>query len=74
MRRARATYTFIKRGVSAVMYLAGSLLFQELEAMEECVACLQRASDLARDNKQHFGDDIAAATRIAKRKRWNALG
>lgn len=46
---------------------------QELEAMDECVACLQRASDLARDNKQHFGDDIAAATRIAKRKRWNAL-
>jgi len=46
---------------------------QELDAMDECVACLQRASDLARENKQHFGDDIAMATRIAKRKRWNAL-
>ena len=47
---------------------------QELDAMDECVACLQRASDLARENRQHFGDDIAMATRIAKRKRWNALG
>jgi len=45
---------------------------QELDSMDECVACLQRASDLARDDKQHFGDDIAMATRIAKRKRWNA--
>lgn len=45
---------------------------QELDSMDECVACLQRASDLAQENKQHFGDNIALATRIAKRKRWNA--
>lgn len=29
------------------------------------------ASDLAREQKLNFGDDIAAQIRVARKKRWN---
>jgi len=32
---------------------------------------LQRANDLAREQKLNFGDDIAVQLRIARKKRWN---
>ncbi|KFM65386.1 STIP1 and U box-containing protein 1, partial [Stegodyphus mimosarum] len=42
----------------------------ELENFDEAIKYLQRASDLAKDQKLNFGDDIASELRIAKKKRW----
>lgn len=45
----------------------------ELESYDEAIKYLQRASDLAKDQKLNFGDDIANQLRIAKKKRWTVL-
>ncbi|XP_015920351.1 E3 ubiquitin-protein ligase CHIP [Parasteatoda tepidariorum] len=42
----------------------------ELESYDEAIKYLQRASDLAKDQKLNYGDDIASQLRIAKKKRW----
>lgn len=40
---------------------------------DEAIANYQQAFELAKEQKLNFGDDIAAALRSAKKKRWNAL-
>ncbi|GFS53452.1 STIP1 homology and U box-containing protein 1 [Nephila pilipes] len=42
----------------------------ELENYDEAIKYLQRASDLAKEQRLNFGDDIASQLRIAKKKRW----
>lgn len=43
----------------------------EQEYYDEAIKHLHRASDLAREQKLNFGDDIAAQLRIARKRRWN---
>ncbi|GIY82388.1 STIP1 homology and U box-containing protein 1 [Caerostris darwini] len=42
----------------------------ELENYDDAIKYLQRASDLAKEQRLNFGDDIACQLRIAKKKRW----
>jgi len=55
--------------VKGHFFLGQALL--ELEAYDEAIKHLQRASDLAKEQKLNFGDDIACQLRMAKKKRWN---
>ncbi len=55
--------------VKGHFYLGKALL--ERESTDEAIKHLQRASDLAREQKLNFGDDIAVQLRIARKKRWN---
>lgn len=50
-------------------FLGQSLL--ELEYFDEAIKHLQRACDLAKEQKKNFGDDIALQLRAARKKRWN---
>lgn len=43
----------------------------ELVLYDEAIKHLQRAHDLAREQKRNFGDDIASQLRLARKKRWN---
>lgn len=43
----------------------------ETESYDEAIKHLQRASDLAKDQKLNFGDDIASALRLARKKRFS---
>nr|XP_021325787.1 E3 ubiquitin-protein ligase CHIP isoform X1 [Danio rerio] len=45
----------------------------ELENYEEAIGNLQRAYNLAKEQRLNFGDDIPSALRIAKKKRWNSI-
>ncbi|XP_013771924.1 E3 ubiquitin-protein ligase CHIP-like [Limulus polyphemus] len=45
----------------------------ELENFDDAIKYLQRASDLAKEQRLNFGDDIACQLRIAKKRRWNVL-
>lgn len=45
----------------------------ETENYDEAIKHLQRASDLAKEQKMNFGDDIASALRTARKKRFAAL-
>lgn len=45
----------------------------ELNLFDEAIASLMRANDLAKEQKLNFGDDIAGALRMAKKRRWNAI-
>ncbi|KAB0793883.1 hypothetical protein PPYR_13503 [Photinus pyralis] len=45
----------------------------ETENYDEAIKHLQRASDLAREQKLNFGDDIASALRLARKKRFSVL-
>lgn len=45
----------------------------ELDCCEEAIKHLQKASDLAKDQKLNFGDDIAYQLRLARKKRWLIL-
>lgn len=45
----------------------------EEEKYDEAIVSFKIAHDLAREQKVNFGDDIAAALRAAKKKRWNVL-
>ncbi|VDH89038.1 E3 ubiquitin-protein ligase CHIP-like [Mytilus galloprovincialis] len=45
----------------------------ELGLYDEAIASLMRANDLAKEQKLNFGDDIAGALRMAKKRRWNAI-
>jgi len=56
--------------VKGHFYLGKALL--EKDSLEEAIKHLQRANDLAREQKQNFGDDIAVQLRMARKKRWNA--
>ncbi|XP_065911680.1 E3 ubiquitin-protein ligase CHIP-like [Dysidea avara] len=43
----------------------------ELENYDEAIQALKIAHNLAREQGKNFGDDITAAIRLAKKKRWN---
>lgn len=45
----------------------------ELENFDDAIKYLQRASDLAKEQRLNFGDDIAGQLRVAKKKRWAVL-
>lgn len=45
----------------------------EMDLYDEAIKHLQRAHDLARDQKRNFGDDIALQLRLARKKRWNVM-
>lgn len=49
-------------------FLGQSLM--ELEAYDEAIKHLQRAYDLAKEQKRNFGDDIAIQLRLARKKRF----
>jgi len=55
--------------VKGHFYLGKALL--EKDSLDESIKHLQRANDLAREQKQNFGDDIAVQLRMARKKRWN---
>jgi len=57
--------------VKGHFFLGQALL--ELDSCDEAIVHLQRAHDLAKDQKLNFGDDIASQLRLAKKKRWNIL-
>ncbi|KAM4598194.1 E3 ubiquitin-protein ligase CHIP-like isoform 1-T2 [Polymixia lowei] len=45
----------------------------EMENYDEAIGNLQRAYNLAKEQRLNFGDDIPSALRIAKKKRWNCM-
>merc|ERR1712062_32838 len=55
--------------VKGHFYLGKALL--EKDNVDEAIKHLQRANDLAREQKLNFGDDITIQLRIARKKRWN---
>lgn len=55
--------------VKGHFFLGQALL--ELDSLDEAVLHLQRAAELAKDQKLNFGDDIAVQLRIARKRRWN---
>lgn len=55
--------------VKGHFYLGKALL--ERDSLDEAIKHLQRANDLAKEQKLNFGDDIAIQLRIARKKRWN---
>ncbi|GAB6025943.1 STIP1 y and U box-containing protein 1 [Chamberlinius hualienensis] len=57
--------------VKGHFFLGQSLM--EMDCCDEAIVHLQRASDLAKEQKLNFGDDIALQLRLAKKKRWNIL-
>ncbi|GLV34628.1 STIP1 homology and U-box containing protein 1 [Carabus blaptoides fortunei] len=54
--------------VKGHFFLGQALL--EMECYDESIKHLQRASDLAKEQKLNFGDDIACQLRLAKKKRF----
>ena len=42
----------------------------EIESLDEAIEHIQRAIDLAKEQKDSYGDDITTQLRIAKKKRW----
>lgn len=59
------------KSVKGHFFLAHGYLENNL--FDEAIANYQQAFELAKEQKLNFGDDIAAALRAAKKKRWNAL-
>ncbi|PSN34119.1 E3 ubiquitin-protein ligase CHIP [Blattella germanica] len=55
--------------VKGHFFLGQALL--EMDNYDEAIKHLQRAKDLAREQKLNFGDDIASQLRAARKKRWN---
>jgi len=55
--------------VKGQFFLGQALL--ELDSFDESIMHLQRASELAKEQKLNYGDDIAVQLRIARKKRWN---
>lgn len=60
-----------KNLVKGHFFLGQSLM--EMELYDEAIKHLQRAHDLAREQKRNFGDDIASQLRLARKKRWNVM-
>nr|CAD7269957.1 unnamed protein product [Timema shepardi] len=54
--------------VKGHFFLGQALL--EMDSYDEAIKHLQRANDLAREQKLNFGDDIACQLRAARKKRW----
>jgi len=59
------------KSVKGHFFLAHGYLEHNL--FDEAIANYQQANELAKEQKLNYGDDIAAALRSAKKKRWNAL-
>jgi len=59
------------KSVKGHFFLAQAYLEHQL--YDEAIANFTQAQELAKDQKLNFGDDITAALRTAKRKRWNQL-
>ncbi|XP_041062012.1 E3 ubiquitin-protein ligase CHIP isoform X2 [Cetorhinus maximus] len=59
------------QSVKAHFFLGQCLL--EMENYDEAIGNLQRAYNLAKEQRLNFGDDIPSALRIAKKKRWNSI-
>ncbi|XP_065836204.1 E3 ubiquitin-protein ligase CHIP-like [Oscarella lobularis] len=57
--------------VKAHFFLGRSLFEKDL--YDESIAALKRAFDLAKEKKMNFGDEIASALRLARKKRWQAI-
>lgn len=57
--------------VKGHFFLGQALL--ELDSFDDAIKHLQRAHDLAREQKLNFGDDVASQLRMGKKKRWNVL-
>ena len=55
---------------SFLLVFSGKALL-ERDSLDEAIKHLQRANDLAKEQKLNFGDDIAIQLRIARKKRWN---
>lgn len=55
--------------VKGHFFLGQALL--EMDNYDEAIKHLQRANDLAKEQKLNFGDDIACQLRAARKKRWN---
>ena len=51
------------------IFFSGKALL-ERDNLDEAIKHLQRANDLAKEQKLNFGDDIAIQLRIARKKRW----
>ena len=51
-------------------FITGKALLEK-DNVDEAIKHLQRANDLAREQKLNFGDDITIQLRIARKKRWN---
>ncbi|XP_049802897.1 uncharacterized protein LOC126237122 isoform X1 [Schistocerca nitens] len=49
-------------------FLGQALL--EMDNYDEAIKHLQRANDLAKEQKLNFGDDISSQLRAARKKRW----
>lgn len=60
-----------KNLVKGHFFLGQCLL--EMQLFDEAIKHLQRAHDLAREQKRNFGDDIASQLRVARKKRWNVM-
>uniref|UniRef100_A0A8D0ABZ6 E3 ubiquitin-protein ligase CHIP n=1 Tax=Sander lucioperca TaxID=283035 RepID=A0A8D0ABZ6_SANLU len=45
----------------------------EMESYDEAIGNLQKAYNLAKEQRLNFGDDIPSALRIAKKQRWNNM-
>lgn len=54
--------------VKGHFFLGQSLL--EMELYDEAIKHLQRACDLAKEQRRNFGDDIASQLRLARKKRF----
>ena len=54
--------------MDSIFFLGKALL--ERDNLDEAIKHLQRANDLAKEQKLNFGDDIAIQLRIARKKRW----
>ena len=59
------------RSVKAHFYLGQSLT--ELLNYDEAIIYLKKSFDLSKELNENYGDEIARAIRIAKRRRWNAI-
>jgi len=59
------------KSVKGHFFLAQAYLEHQL--YDEAIANFKQAHELAKDQKLNFGDDITAALRTAKKKRWNQL-
>lgn len=57
--------------VKAHFFYGQALL--EMGLHDEAISSLRRAHDLAKHQRLNFGDDIASALRVAKKRRWNSL-
>ncbi|XP_063235135.1 E3 ubiquitin-protein ligase CHIP isoform X2 [Bacillus rossius redtenbacheri] len=51
-------------------FFLGQALF-EMDSYDEAIKHLQRAHDLAKEQKLNFGDEIACQLRACRKKRWN---